>query len=75
LQEVGFPSLTLVRPSGIIGQRQPRRRAEEFVLGAYQVARPILPKRWRVVTGEQVAKALLEVVPVFLSMEPIVAAL
>lgn len=62
LQAMGFPSLTLVRPSGIIGQRQPRRRAEELMLGAYQIVRPILPRRWRVVTGEQVAKALLEAV-------------
>jgi len=62
LREVGFPSLTLVRPSGIIGQRQPRRRGEEIALGAYQIVRPILPKRWRVVTGAQVAKILLEAV-------------
>lgn len=62
LQRVGFPSLTLLRPSGIIGPRQPPRRAEQFVLGLYQIARPLLPKRWRVVTGEQVTKALLEAV-------------
>jgi uncharacterized protein YbjT (DUF2867 family) len=60
LQEVGLPSLTLVRPSGISGPRQPPRRAEQFILGLYQIARPLLPKRWRVVSGEQVAKALLE---------------
>jgi uncharacterized protein YbjT (DUF2867 family) len=59
LQRLGLPSLTLVRPSGIIGTRQPPRRTEELVLGVCQIARPFLPKRWRVVTGEQVAKALL----------------
>ena len=32
------------------------------MLGLYQIARPLLPKRWRVVTGEQVARALLEAV-------------
>ena len=59
LQRLGLPSLTLVRPSGILGTRQPPRRTEELVLGLCRIARPILPKRWRVVTGEQVAKALL----------------
>jgi uncharacterized protein YbjT (DUF2867 family) len=59
LQRLGLPSLTLVRPSGIIGPRQPPRPSEELALGLFQIARPLLPKRWRVVTGEQVAKALL----------------
>lgn len=59
LQRLGLASLTLVRPSGIVGVRQPPRRSEEFILNLLQIARPILPKRWRVVTGEQVAKALL----------------
>jgi uncharacterized protein YbjT (DUF2867 family) len=60
LQRLGLPSLTLVRPSGIIGTRQPPRRTEELIFGLCQIARPLLPKRWRVVTGKQVAKALLE---------------
>ena len=59
LQRLGLASLTLVRPSGIIGVRQPPRRSEEFILNLLQITRPILAKRWRVVTGEQVAKALL----------------
>ena len=62
LREVGFPSLTLVRPSGIIGRRLPRRRLEEITLGAYRVLRPALPRRWRAVTGPQVAKSLLKAV-------------
>jgi uncharacterized protein YbjT (DUF2867 family) len=62
LRGAGFPSLTLVRPSGIIGRRQPPRRLDEFILGLFRIARPLLPRRWRVVTGEQVAKALLEAV-------------
>jgi uncharacterized protein YbjT (DUF2867 family) len=62
LEGVGLPSLTLVRPSGIVGPRQPPRRGEQLVLGLYQIARPLLPNRWRVVTGEQVARALLEAV-------------
>jgi uncharacterized protein YbjT (DUF2867 family) len=62
LREVGFPSLTLVRPSGIVGRHFPRRRLEEITLGAYQILRPVLPRRWRAVTGPQVAKSLLKAV-------------
>jgi uncharacterized protein YbjT (DUF2867 family) len=62
LREVSLSSLTLVRPAGIIGQRQPPRAAEEFVLGVVRIAVPLLPNRWRVVTGKQVAKALLDAV-------------
>jgi uncharacterized protein YbjT (DUF2867 family) len=62
LQTVGFPSLTVLRPSGIIGPRQPRRLGEEFILALIWVMGPILPKRWRVVTGSQVASALIEAV-------------
>jgi uncharacterized protein YbjT (DUF2867 family) len=60
LQTIGFPSLTILRPSGIIGPRQPRRIGEEFILGLIRIMGPILPKRWRVVTGSQVASALIE---------------
>ena len=59
LQRLGLPYLTLVRPSGIIGMRQPPRRSEEVMLNLCRIVGPILPKRWRVVTGEQVGKAIL----------------
>ena len=59
LAELGFPSTTFVRPAGIVGPRQPARPLERVTLGLIQVIGPMLPRRWRVVTGEQVAKALL----------------
>ena len=62
LQAIGFPSLTLIRPAGIVGPRQPARPAERALLGTIRAIGPVLPRRWRVVTGEQVAKALLEAV-------------
>lgn len=59
LQETGIPSLTLVRPSVIAGKRQPPRRLEELTARLYRIVGPFLPKRWRVVSAEQIAKALL----------------
>jgi uncharacterized protein YbjT (DUF2867 family) len=55
-----FPSLTLVRPSGILGKRQPHRAWEERTLRAFHAIRPILPRHYRVVPAEKIARALLE---------------
>ena len=56
----GFPSLTLVRPSGILGKRQPHRAWEERTLRAFHAIRPILPRHYRVVPADKIAAALLE---------------
>ncbi len=55
-----FPSLTLVRPSGILGKREPHRVWEERTLRAFHAIRPILPRHYRVVSPDKIAKALLE---------------
>jgi uncharacterized protein YbjT (DUF2867 family) len=55
-----FPSLTLVRPAGILGKRQPHRAWEERTLRAFHALRPILPRRYRVVPADKIARALLE---------------
>ena len=56
----GFPSLTLVRPSGILGPRKPHRAWEARTIRAFHTLRPVLPRRYRVVPAEKIAKALLE---------------
>jgi uncharacterized protein YbjT (DUF2867 family) len=55
-----FPSLTLVRPSGILGKRQAHRAWEERTLRAFHAIRPILPRHYRVVPADKIARALLE---------------
>src|SRR5271170_2317501 len=55
-----FPSLTIVRPSGILGKREPHRAWEERTLRAFHALRPILPRHYRVVPAEKIARALLE---------------
>src|ERR1700753_2504854 len=56
----GFPSLTLVRPSGILGPRQPHRAWEARTIRVFHSLRPILPRHYRVVPADKIARALLE---------------
>ena len=56
----GFASLTLVRPSGILGPRKPHRAWEERTIRVFHSLRPILPRHYRVVSADKIAHALLE---------------
>jgi len=60
LQAQGWPSLTLVRPGLIGGDRtgpRPAERAAVVVLGALG---PVLPKRWRISPAVRIADALVD---------------
>lgn len=60
LQAQGWPSLTLVRPGLIGGDRaeaRPAERAAAIVLGALG---PVLPKRWRISPAARIADALVD---------------
>jgi uncharacterized protein YbjT (DUF2867 family) len=56
----GFPSLTLVRPSGILGPRMPHRTWEARTIRVFHSLRPFLPRHYRVVPADKIATALLE---------------
>jgi len=60
LQAVGYPSLTLVRPGLIGGQRQESRPAEQLAGRLSQWVQPLLPRRYRVVPAERIAHHLLQ---------------
>lgn len=60
LQAVGYPSLTLVRPGLIGGQRQESRPAEQLAVRLSQWVQPLLPRRYRVVPAERIAHHLLQ---------------
>ncbi|MCW5655692.1 NAD-dependent epimerase/dehydratase family protein [Hydrogenophaga sp.] len=60
LQAVGYPSLSLVRPGLIGGQREQRRPAEQFAVRLSQGLGPLLPRRLRVVPAERIAHHLLQ---------------
>jgi uncharacterized protein YbjT (DUF2867 family) len=56
----GFPSLTLVRPSGILAPRHGTRKWEARTMRAFHTIRPVLPRHYHPVPPEKIAKALLE---------------
>lgn len=59
LQKLGYPSLTLVRPGLIGGERDESRPAEQIGVTLSQWLRPLLPLRYRVVPAENIAHHLL----------------
>lgn len=59
LQALGFPSLTLVRPGLIGGERHESRPAEQIGVRVSQWLGPLLPPRYRVVPAERIAHHLL----------------
>lgn len=62
LDACGFPSLTLVRPSLIGGRRDESRPAERLAMLFMTAFRPLIPRRYRMVPAENIARALLEAV-------------
>lgn len=60
LSQLGFDSLTLVRPGVIGGERQELRIGERLMVAVLGALGPLLPKRWRLNPAEKIAKALLE---------------
>jgi len=60
LRGIGFPSLTIVRPALIGGNRDEFRPAEFVAMRILRLAEPLVPRRYRIVPHEQIAKALLE---------------
>lgn len=60
LETCGFPSLTIVRPSVIGGQREESHPMEKAVTLFLEAFRPLVPRRYRVVPATRIARALLE---------------
>ena len=60
LADVGFASLTFVRPGLIEGDREEVRPGERFALLALRALDPLLPRQWRRNPADVIAAALLE---------------
>lgn len=60
VRALGFPSLTLVRPSLIGGERDESRPLERLGILAATALRPLVPARYRVVPAERIAHCLLD---------------
>lgn len=59
IRGLGFPSLTLVRPSFLGGERTTMRRMERIGMKLTRALTAIVPKRYRIVEDVQVARTLL----------------
>ncbi|MDN2697088.1 NAD-dependent dehydratase [Janthinobacterium sp. SUN073] len=60
LEQLGFASLTYVRPGLIGGERDVARAGEGAALRLLRVLGPALPARWRINPAPRIAQALLE---------------
>lgn len=60
LNDVGFNSLTHVRPGVIGGSREEVRFGERALVLLLKVAAPLLPRRWQLNPPSSIARALLE---------------
>ena len=62
VQQIGFRSLTILRPSIIGGERDEFRFAESVVLTLSRLLAPALPKRFHVNPASKIAQALVDAV-------------
>lgn len=60
LRGLGYPSLTLVRPGLIGGERAQRRSGEHLAGMVLGMLGPVLPKAWRINPAQNIAAALCE---------------
>jgi uncharacterized protein YbjT (DUF2867 family) len=59
LAALNFPSVTVLRPSFIGGNRAERRPAEAFALRFFSAVSFLTPRRYRIVPAERIAQKLL----------------
>ena len=59
LAALHFPSLTILRPSLIGGDRAERRPAEALALRLFGAVSWLIPRRYRIVPAERIAEKLL----------------
>lgn len=60
LRALGYPSLTLVRPGLIGGERTERRTGEHLASLVLEALGPVLPRAWRINPAERIAEAMVE---------------
>ncbi|WP_313462258.1 NAD-dependent epimerase/dehydratase family protein [Stenotrophomonas sp.] len=60
LRGLGYPSLTLVRPGLIGGDRKEHRAGERVASVVLGALAPVLPRSWRINPAEKIAAAMVE---------------
>ena len=67
IREIGFTSLTILRPGIIEGEREEVRFAESLVLKLLHFLAPVLPRRFHLNHAPRIAEVLVDAV---LTAEP-----
>jgi uncharacterized protein YbjT (DUF2867 family) len=60
LATLGYPSVTILRPSLLLGKRTPSRPKEVALELLFRVVGPLIPRAWRGVHDHQVAHAMID---------------
>lgn len=60
LATLGYPSVTILRPSLLLGKRTPTRPKEVALEMLFRVLGPLIPRAWRGVTDTAVAVAMID---------------
>lgn len=60
LAQLGYPSLTFVRPGLIGGQRNEKRAGEHLASVVLDALGPLVPRAWRINPASRIAAALVE---------------
>lgn len=61
LQTLGYPLVTIIRPSLLLGERKEFRLGERIAAPLMNIFRPIIPKKWRAVQARAVATTMREI--------------
>lgn len=61
LQQCGYPSLTFVRPSLLLGERSEARFGEQVATLLMLTFKWLIPRRWKAVKARDVAEAMVRV--------------
>jgi uncharacterized protein YbjT (DUF2867 family) len=60
VQQLGYASLTIARPSMLVGDRTEERTNEGAITSVFRLLGPVLPRKWRISPASVVAAAMLE---------------
>lgn len=60
LAALGYPSVTILRPSLLLGKRTPTRPKEVALEMLFRVLGPLIPRTWRGVTDAAVARTMID---------------
>lgn len=58
--QLGFPSITILRPSLLGGNRDESRPSEYFAKTIFKLLNPLVPKKYRLIEPELIAHSLIE---------------